>query len=132
MSKSVKLSRKAAKTGSRKNSAMSTTAGRMNSRAARALSASNLMLLVRRDCMRGIRRARRVTCHQPAPLVEYGVHVPVHHRARARFGHAAPDRRLRLVDDLAGDVLPLRHLGRGAHPVQLHPECPRVLIGLEP
>src|SRR5262245_24403757 len=111
MSKSVKLSRSDAATGTTKKSAITESAGATNNHPglARQERTSVPLFLV----------------EQPAPLLEDRVDVPIERRKRRLRCRVAADRALGVVGDLVGDALPLRDLRRRAHGVELRAEGAR-------
>src|SRR5688572_8766337 len=108
MSKSVKLTANAATTGRKKNTPMTSRAGATKIRPAAAA-------LTRRTDARGA-----------PPLLENPPRACVEHSGRFVHRDLSVRRTLGHEADFGGDTLPLRHLGRRLHALELLAERPRV------
>src|SRR6266850_8245484 len=108
MSKSVKLRRSEAATGTTKKSVIKESAGATKSQ-------PGFGRHVRMSVLRRV-------LEQPAPLLEDGVDVTIECREHLVWGRVAADGALGVVRDLVRDALPLRDLGGGAERFQLLPE----------
>src|SRR5262245_11149841 len=109
MSKSVRLKRSAASTGTKKKTAMASSAG-----ASRTYAAGSG------------RRMSRPVIEDPTTLLEERVGVVIEGGERLLAGQVAAHRGLRVASDQARDALPLRNLGRRADRLELGPEGVRV------
>src|SRR3954452_1060079 len=67
---------------------------------------------------------RRAARQQPAALLQHPVDVVVQRGERGVHRLCVAHRLLGVVRHTRGDLLPLRHLGRRRHALQLHPEGP--------
>src|SRR5262245_35281601 len=104
MSKSVRLKRSAASTGTKKKTAMASSAG-----ARRTYAAGSG------------RRMSRSLVKEPTTLLEERVGVVVERGERLLAGQVAAHRKLRVASDQARDALPLRDLGCRADRLELRP-----------
>src|SRR5678816_1755973 len=101
MSKSVTLRSSDATTGRKKKTPMSASDGARKNHAA-VLASDGILSL-------GILLLRLVI-HQPPPLLEDPVNVPVERRHRLLRSLVPADRALAVLEDLRRDLLPLRNL----------------------
>src|SRR5690349_22598301 len=119
MSKSVKLMASAATTGTAKKAAIASTAGATNSQPASAVRFMDS------------RSSSRRPGEHPAALLEHPVHAAVELGGRIAGAEVAAHHALGHEPHLLGDALPLGHLRRGLHAVELVAEGARMHVALQ-